>query len=649
MRSFTGSKPSTRNGRTTPPFSSFGAEHTKATRRTPKSSGSADSQAGASCAGGEILSMGRLGGSVFMNPDAKSMRLPWRRCAALTAIFALAMLPAATARAQDPEPQSLSPDDPEIRSGLVQVLVLENEDEISRAASGFIVGAAGHVLTSAHLFEGGENIRVLPLAAPANPLEGRVVHANARSDLALLAVEGLPANGLPLALDGFDPGRIVYSAGIWSAAGEAVAPGAEGASVNLASGAVGEASEIPAAAGAPAVPLLSHNAMIPAAGYGGPLLNECGEVAGVNRGTPGVSALRLRRGEAPEGAVFAAGITALVGLMNEAGIPVSRIAESCVSAREVALSQAAEAAERARQAEEQAAQAQSEADAAQSRAEEAETLAQQAESLAQQAQSESQQAGEALAEAQQQLDQAAVRAEEAEALVSELEAQYEEAVRTGADEAETLRAELDAAVGERDANLETAAALQAQLTSLQAQIEQQQAVDEQRLYLIVGAAAAVLSLLLLFFFIYSRRRSRELALAAGSAAPARAEAAAAGVQMELAAAAAARDALAPDCVLDGTTAEGAGVSLKIPGSMLAGDGSVIGRNPRNSTFLIDDRTLSREHARLYAEEDRLLIENLGATNGVTVNGRELADHDSIALRDGAAIELGGVRLRVSLR
>ncbi|MXZ33398.1 MAG: FHA domain-containing protein, partial [Gammaproteobacteria bacterium] len=187
------------------------------------------------------------------------------------------------------------------------------------------------------------------------------------------------------------------------------------------------------------------------------------------------------------------------------------------------------------------------------------------------------------------------------------------------------------------------------LTSLQAQIEQQQAVDEQRLYLIVGAAAAVLSLLLLFFFIYSRRRSRELALAAGSAAAAREEAAAAREQMEFAASAAARDALAPDCVLDGTTAEGAGVSLKIPGSMLAGDGSVIGRNPRNSTFLIDDRTLSREHARLYAEEDRLLIENLGATNGVTVNGRELADHDSIALRDGDAIELGGVRLRVSLR
>ena len=82
--------------------------------------------------------------------------------------------------------------------------------------------------------------------------------------------------------------------------------------------------------------------------------------------------------------------------------------------------------------------------------------------------------------------------------------------------------------------------------------------------------------------------------------------------------------------------------------MLAGEGSIIGRSPRNSTFLIDDRSLSREHARLYADGDHLQIENLAATNGVMVNGRELADHGSASLRDGDSLELGGVSLRVSL-
>ena len=586
-----------------------------------------------------------------MSPNASRKPLLLQHTGARAILLAAALLCAAGALAQDqdpelepqPQPQSLAPDNPELRAGLVQVVVLDNDDETRRVGSGFIVGAAGHVLTSAHLLEGEENIRVLPLSSPANALEGRVIHANVRADLALLAVDGLPSAGLPLALDGFDAGRIVYSAGIWPSSGNdsAIADAGPDLPASLVSGAVGGASEITASPGAPAVPLLTHNAMIPAAGYGGPLLNECGEVAGVNRGTPGVSPLRLRRGEAPEGAVYAAGITALVGLMNQAGIPVSRAAESCVSVQEIALAQAAEAAERARQAEQQARAAQSQADAAQNRAAEAESLAQQAES-------QSRLAGEELEQAQQQLDEAASRAQQAENLVSELEAQYEAALSTGADEAESLRTELDAAIGERDANLQTTAALQQQLASLQAQMQQQQQADEQRMYLIIGAAAALLAVLLIFFMVYSRRRSRELALATGSAAAARQEAAAAREQIETAATAAAEEALAPDCVLDGTTSEGGGVSLKIPGAMLAGEGSIIGRSPRNSTFLIDDRSLSREHARLYADGDHLLIENLGATNGVMVNGRELADHGSASLRDGDSLELGGVSLRVSL-
>ena len=593
-----------------------------------------------------------------MSPNASRKPLLLQHTGARAILLAAALLCAAGALAQDqdpeldpqPQPQSLAPDNPELRAGLVQVVVLDNDDETRRVGSGFIVGAAGHVLTSAHLLEGEENIRVLPLSSPANALEGRVIHANVRADLALLAVDGLPSAGLPLALDGFDAGRIVYSAGIWPSSGNdsAIADAGPELPASLVSGAVGGASEITASPGAPAVPLLTHNAMIPAAGYGGPLLNECGEVAGVNRGTPGVSALRLRRGEAPEGAVYAAGITALVGLMNQAGIPVSRAAESCVSVQEIAIAQAAEAAERARQAEQQARAAQSQADAALSQADAAQRRAAEAESLAQQAESESRLAGEELEQAQQQLDEAASRAQQAEDLVSELEAQYEEALSTGADETESLRTELDAAIGERDANLQTTAALQQQLASLQAQMQQQQQADEQRMYLIIGAAAALLALLLLFFMVYSRRRSRELALATGSAAAARQEAAAAREQIETAATVAAEEALAPDCVLDGTTSEGGGVSLKIPGAMLAGEGSIIGRSPRNSTFLIDDRSLSREHARLYADGDHLQIENLAATNGVMVNGRELADHGSASLRDGDSLELGGVSLRVSL-
>ena len=186
------------------------------------------------------------------------------------------------------ELQTLDASNPAIRSGLVQVIARDNDGDARLTGSGFIIGNAGHVLTAMHLVDGEERIEILPLAAPGNPLDGRVIFSNPRADLALLSVAGLPADGLPLALDGFDPGRLVFSAGVWRAGDETWELDAtiDDRPADLGNGTVGELSEIAAASGAPAVPLLSHNAMIPAAGYGGPLLNRCSEVVGVNRGTP---------------------------------------------------------------------------------------------------------------------------------------------------------------------------------------------------------------------------------------------------------------------------------------------------------------------------------------------------------------------------
>lgn len=542
---------------------------------------------------------------------------------------------------------------PAIRSGLVQVIARDNDGDARLTGSGFIIGNAGHVLTAMHLVDGEERIEILPLAAPGNPLDGRVIFSNPRADLALLSVAGLPADGLPLALDGFDPGRLVFSAGVWRAGDETWELDAtiDDRPADLGNGTVGELSEIAAASGAPAVPLLSHNAMIPAAGYGGPLLNRCNEVVGVNRGTPGVSVARLRRGEAPEDAVTAVGITAVVGLMNRAGIEVSREEDSCPSVGEAALELVEEAEARAEAARAEAAARVEEAEAqAAARVEEVQT---EAESRLEEVRAEAEErvaAAEAQAlEIREQLEQETSRAQEAQDLVSDLESQYEEAVSSGAAEAESLLSELEAARADRDGILEVTAALESQLANLQTEAAEQQQADQMRLYAVAGGAAAVLVTLLAVFLIYSHRRTRELALATGSAAEAQREASRAREQAQAAASSAARDALTPDCLLNGQTEDGRPVALKIPGSMLLDNGSIIGRNPRNSTFLIDDRTLSREHARLFWDSDNLMIENLGATNGVVINGRDLRDNDTSALRGGDEIELGGVKLRVELR
>ena len=84
------------------------------------------------------------------------------------------------------------------------------------------------------------------------------------------------------------------------------------------------------------------------------------------------------------------------------------------------------------------------------------------------------------------------------------------------------------------------------------------------------------------------------------------------------------------------------------GSLLVGDGVVVGRSPRHSTFLVDDKTMSREHARFFADDGSLYIEDLDTTNGTSVGGRQLQPRTPVALREGDLVELGAMRAQVSL-
>ena len=192
-------------------------------------------------------------------------------------------------------PAYAQPDLNAITTSLVQVVVLDRNGEVRRLRSGFAISAAGHVITAAHGVANEDRIVVVPLDTKAE-LVARVVHSNERADVALLAVNGLEQQPLTLAEDGFAPGRLVYSAGVWGEPGQEllVAQADDDVPAATAEGAVGQHGEIAPTDGQPAVSLVLHNAMIPAAGYGGPLLNECGEVAGVNRGAPNVPNRRLR-------------------------------------------------------------------------------------------------------------------------------------------------------------------------------------------------------------------------------------------------------------------------------------------------------------------------------------------------------------------
>jgi ABC-type multidrug transport system ATPase subunit len=72
----------------------------------------------------------------------------------------------------------------------------------------------------------------------------------------------------------------------------------------------------------------------------------------------------------------------------------------------------------------------------------------------------------------------------------------------------------------------------------------------------------------------------------------------------------------------------------------------IGREVEANELFLNDKGVSRRHARIFAEEGRLLVEDLGSSGGTYLNGRELRRPH--ALSDGAELRMGRVRIAVEI-
>lgn len=92
--------------------------------------------------------------------------------------------------------------------------------------------------------------------------------------------------------------------------------------------------------------------------------------------------------------------------------------------------------------------------------------------------------------------------------------------------------------------------------------------------------------------------------------------------------------------LEGSTASGAQLRFA-----LKPEGCTIGREPANDLVITADipgwETVSRRHARLYAQAGRWIVEDLNSMNGIYVNGRRTGRN---LLYDGWELRIGGVVL-----
>ena len=285
--------------------------------------------------------------------------------------------------------------------------------------------------------------------------------------------------------------------------------------------------------------------------------------------------------------------------------------ESCADALEVAQAEAARAAEELEQSRQ-----------------ELETAA-----------GEAEQARAELEQTQQDLEAAAGEAAEAQSRVSDLEARYEAAVVAGDAERDSLREELEGAREEEEAARASVEALEAEAAMLRERQEAAAAASRSRL-VAVTAAAILAALLAVVVLVGYRRRSREVVQARGDARRAQDEADAAREE--------ASRSRFPSCVLSGQTGDGHAVSFRISGELLGEGGAVVGRSPRSANFVLDDGTVSRRHARLFAKGDSIHIEDLDTPNGTRINGHRLPPRRPQAVHPGDTIELGAVSIRLGV-
>lgn len=73
-------------------------------------------------------------------------------------------------------------------------------------------------------------------------------------------------------------------------------------------------------------------------------------------------------------------------------------------------------------------------------------------------------------------------------------------------------------------------------------------------------------------------------------------------------------------------------------------GLILGRDSTNSDLYISDQAISRRHAKIYKKNNELWIEDLGSTNGIIVNGKQINSGQSSILSINGSLSIGGIEL-----
>ena len=350
-----------------------------------------------------------------------------------------------------------------------------------------------------------------------------------------------------------------------------------------------------------------HNAKFKNNAYGGALVNECGEILGLNIVDPFLTKRQARRLPELEDTFFAISEVNIKEFLSISNIQPSVAEKNCLSAVERAtqaeqdVEQKSDAIKKGRQEYEKVVTA---LDAKEKQAEEAKERAKIAEADAEKTQ-------KALERIRR--DSTATKKSKEEA---------EEAAKKTREEAE--RAAIDAAAYAAEIKK-----LQEERLSLEAAFAKKK---KRQMYVWGGVGLLFLVFLVLVMAILRKRNAQILAEKEGKAV---AEAKLAETFADI------------EC--RGADDMGVAHAFNVTGAALlrAPQGVIVGRQPQTAAILLNHPEVSRAHLKFTLTNNQVFVEDLGTTNGSSVNGVRLVAHKVARLTNGDTLTIGKITFKVT--
>ena len=477
-----------------------------------------------------------------------------------------------------------------VQSNTVRVLVYKNE-KVQASSTGIVLNE-NTVLTTADILDHGR--RVVVVNSDGAELGASIGNKITKANVALLNVAGMSSPGVVLASQPISAGRRVTAIAYLS-------ENNSNARLQVIEGSVSVTDSFAESTGK----LLMHNALITRSGFGGALLNNCGELVGMNVPGPATGLAFLKPyPDDPEGVVYSLGLERLKPVFQQKKINIKVAETECLTAEAQQTLKAARARKDAEPARKEAEQAQKEAKQRKQQAEVEKNK------IREETRKKEEELKNQLTREQERIQE---RDEQAKVLEEKLQLEREEKEKT---------------------------------VKKKIRLEQQQQEDRERQQNVLIAAGISALLIAGVVFYLLRRRKKAVLAARIEAQRAKEEAEKTGSALNAERARKQRLLNFPDFLIEGTTPEGEEIALKISGQSIgeSDQGIIIGRNPVQSGTIINSEEVSREHFRLLFVGDQLMIEDLDTTNGTRVNGDLLTANRPEVIFPGASIEIGQLQL-----